>query len=315
MTLVSELELPAFDYTDASLRGERFHAAMAERARAGLAGAGAVRLHGARPRGRRVLPAHALGDLPGHEDRGDLRRHRGAAVRADEAQHPARQRRRPLASAQPRRTRRSRPRAVERYRPRDARVPGGADASDARRARRGADGEVRCDFVDAFAKPYPVAGDRVGDGRAAGGRAAAAPLVELDPEAVRRRAAWRARRTRSSRRSRSSTSTPRGSLRARRDGPARRPDVEADRRRRGGRAALRRRVHQPRLQHPRRRRRHDPEPDGARDPAARRTPRAVAAARRATRSSRAQRSRRRCATSRSRRSPRGSSPRRSSTAT
>ena len=30
MTLVSELELPVFDYTDASLRGERFHAAMAE---------------------------------------------------------------------------------------------------------------------------------------------------------------------------------------------------------------------------------------------------------------------------------------------
>ena len=29
MTLVSDLELPAFDYTDPSLRGERFHAAMA----------------------------------------------------------------------------------------------------------------------------------------------------------------------------------------------------------------------------------------------------------------------------------------------
>jgi cytochrome P450 len=30
MALVSELELPAFDYTDASMRGERFHAAMAQ---------------------------------------------------------------------------------------------------------------------------------------------------------------------------------------------------------------------------------------------------------------------------------------------
>ena len=30
MALVSELELPTFDYTDVSLRGERFHAAMAE---------------------------------------------------------------------------------------------------------------------------------------------------------------------------------------------------------------------------------------------------------------------------------------------
>ena len=30
MTLVSELELPAFDYTDPSLRGDSYHAAMAE---------------------------------------------------------------------------------------------------------------------------------------------------------------------------------------------------------------------------------------------------------------------------------------------
>ncbi|HEV3320351.1 MAG TPA: hypothetical protein VG053_11600, partial [Solirubrobacteraceae bacterium] len=30
MTLVSELELPGFDYTDPSLRGERFHEAMRE---------------------------------------------------------------------------------------------------------------------------------------------------------------------------------------------------------------------------------------------------------------------------------------------
>ncbi len=30
MALVSELELPAFDYTDPSMRGERFHAAMDE---------------------------------------------------------------------------------------------------------------------------------------------------------------------------------------------------------------------------------------------------------------------------------------------
>jgi len=29
MTLVSDLELRAFDHTDPSLRGERFHAAMA----------------------------------------------------------------------------------------------------------------------------------------------------------------------------------------------------------------------------------------------------------------------------------------------
>ena len=30
MTLVTDLELPSFDYTDPELRGERFHAAMRE---------------------------------------------------------------------------------------------------------------------------------------------------------------------------------------------------------------------------------------------------------------------------------------------
>ena len=38
MTLVSDLDLPDFDYTDPALRGERFHAAMAEvRARGWIA--------------------------------------------------------------------------------------------------------------------------------------------------------------------------------------------------------------------------------------------------------------------------------------
>ena len=72
-----ELELPTFDYTDPSMRGERFHAAMRRAALGGLARGGALRLHHARPRGGRVLPADALGDLPGDEDRGDLRRERG----------------------------------------------------------------------------------------------------------------------------------------------------------------------------------------------------------------------------------------------
>src|SRR5208282_3680725 len=71
-------------------------------ARAGLARPGAVRLHRPRPRGVRVLPAHEGGDLPRDEDRRDLRRRRGAAVRADRAQHPAGERPRPLAPAGPR---------------------------------------------------------------------------------------------------------------------------------------------------------------------------------------------------------------------
>src|ERR1700727_751469 len=35
MPLLSELDLPVFDYTDATLRGDRFHAAMAEVRRGG----------------------------------------------------------------------------------------------------------------------------------------------------------------------------------------------------------------------------------------------------------------------------------------
>ena len=68
---------------------------------------------------------------------------------------------------------------------------------------------VRCEFVEAFAKPYPSHGDRDGDGRAARGRAAAAPLVQLDPAAVRRDQHGHRDARASSRRSRSSTSTPR----------------------------------------------------------------------------------------------------------
>ena len=40
MTLVSELELPGFDYTDPSLRGERFHEAMGEVRAAGWLASG-----------------------------------------------------------------------------------------------------------------------------------------------------------------------------------------------------------------------------------------------------------------------------------
>ena len=80
MALVSELELPAFDHTDASMRGEHFHGEMARARAGGWLARGPVRIHDARQGVGRVLPAHPLGDLPWHEDRGDLRRDRGAAV-------------------------------------------------------------------------------------------------------------------------------------------------------------------------------------------------------------------------------------------
>ena len=69
MALVTELDLPAFDYTDAELRGQRFHEAMRElRAQGWLAAA---------PLGYFVLDREAGGfflrtrsaDVPGHEDR------------------------------------------------------------------------------------------------------------------------------------------------------------------------------------------------------------------------------------------------------
>ena len=83
------------------------------------------------------------------------------------------------------------PRAVERYRPAmrgflEQLLAQATRVAARRAARRRRRQDRRCEFVEAFAKPYPSLAIADGDGRAAGGRAAAAPLVELDPAAVRR---------------------------------------------------------------------------------------------------------------------------------
>src|SRR6202035_4069280 len=102
MALVSELELPAFDYTDASMRGDRFHRAMEEvRARGWLAEGpyGYIALD--RESAEFFLRTRAA-VLPGVENAEVIGGARGPAERADEAQHPARQRARPHPPAQPR---------------------------------------------------------------------------------------------------------------------------------------------------------------------------------------------------------------------
>ena len=272
MALVTELELPAFDYTDPSLRGSAFTRRWRElRPRAGWPRA--LRLRRPRPEVGRVLPAHPRGDLPGHEDRRDLRSDRGAAYRADAANilH--------VNGPDHSRLRSCKPVAL---------APGGRALPPGMRAfleglledpRRRAGGRRRdhLRFRGGLRQAVPLADDRHGDGRAARGRPASAPLVEPDPEAVRRgQHGDRKGEDRAggeefydyARRSCRPPPLPRG-----------RPDLEADRGRTGGREALRRRVHQPRLQHPRRWRRHDPEPARTFGPPARRKPRAVGALR------------------------------------
>ncbi len=172
----------------------------------------------------------------------------------------------------------------------------------------------RCEFVDAFAKPYPSLTIATVMGAPLDGRAEAARVVEPDPAPVRRaQPDARARGDRA--RLRGVLRVGRRADRAAQGRPRRRPDLDADRRRAGGRPALRRRVHEPRAERARRRRRHDPVAARPRHAPVRRAPRPVAAAGRATRSWRPRPSRRWCATSRSPRSPRGCCTRRSSTAT
>ena len=151
--LVGELELPAFDSTDESMRGDAFHAAMAAVRSEGWlaqspygymvldreAGEFFLRTKAAIFPGMKIAEIFGVGEGPLYEQMkhnilqvsgSDHARLRGLV-------NPALS-----------------PRAVERYRPamRDfldqlmKRAAGGAG---------GGSGEVRCEFVEAFAKPYP----------------------------------------------------------------------------------------------------------------------------------------------------------------
>jgi cytochrome P450 len=158
MTAVSELELPSFDHTDASMRGERFHAEMTrvrEQARdAGHdwlaqapfgymtldreAGEFFLRTRSAIFPGMKIAEIFGVTEGPLYEQ---MRRN---ILHVNGADHT---RLRSLVNPA------LSPRAVERYRPvmREFLEQLLADAVDD----AGGEGEVRCDFVESFAKPYP----------------------------------------------------------------------------------------------------------------------------------------------------------------
>jgi cytochrome P450 len=146
MTLVSELELPTFDYTDPSLRGERYHAAMAELRATGWLARGPwgymvldresaeffLRTRAATFPGMKIAEIFDVREGPLYEQMKRNILHVNGA-------HHARLRSliNPALS----------PRAVERYTPAMRAFLEqlwGAVAEDG-----------RCEFVEAFAKPYP----------------------------------------------------------------------------------------------------------------------------------------------------------------
>jgi cytochrome P450 len=154
MALVSELELPVFDYTDPSLRGERFHEAMAEvRAQGWLAeapfgymvldreaGEHFLRTRSAIFPGMKIAEIFGVTEGPLYEQmvRNILHVNGPDHARLRSLVNPS------LA-----------PRAVERYRPRMRGFLEGLLEDAVAASGAGAGEEVRCDFVEAFAKPYP----------------------------------------------------------------------------------------------------------------------------------------------------------------
>jgi cytochrome P450 len=151
---VSELELPLFDYTQETLSGERFHRAMAELRDQGWIAAGPfgayivldreaaeffLRTRSAIFPGMKIAEIFEVTEGPLYEQmkRNILHVNGPDHTRLRSLVNPALS-----------------PRAVERYRPQMRefleQLIGEAIAT------AGADGErVRCDFVEAFAKPYP----------------------------------------------------------------------------------------------------------------------------------------------------------------
>jgi cytochrome P450 len=160
MTLISELELPTFDHTDPEMRGERFHAAMAEvRSHGWLAqgpfgymtldresGEFFLRTRSAIFPGMKIAEIFGVSDGPLYEQmrRNILHLNGPDHTRLRSLVNPALS-----------------PRAVERYRPamRDflEQLLAQAIAASTASATNGAasEGIVRCEFVEAFAKPYP----------------------------------------------------------------------------------------------------------------------------------------------------------------
>jgi cytochrome P450 len=158
--LVSELELPAFDQTDLTVRGERFHEAMAELRSHGWlakqpfgymvldreAGEFFLRTRSAIFPGMKIAEIFEVAEGPLYEQmkRNILHVNGPDHTRLRGLVNPALS-----------------PRAVERYRPvmRDFLTEllerAIADSADAQENGGGPAREIHCDFVEAFAKPYP----------------------------------------------------------------------------------------------------------------------------------------------------------------
>jgi cytochrome P450 len=160
MPEVGELELGSFDYTDPEMRGERFHAAMAQaRAEGWLANAPFGYMTLDREAGEfflrtrsAIFPGMKIAEIFGVTEGPLYEQMRRNILHVNGADHT---RLRSLVNPA------LSPRAVERYRPvmRDflEQLFEQAIGSGARSAPNGVrpDGVVRCEFVEAFAKPYP----------------------------------------------------------------------------------------------------------------------------------------------------------------
>jgi cytochrome P450 len=160
MALVTELELPAFDHTDPSMRGDAFHRAMAEVRRSGWlaqapfgymtldreAGEFFLRTRSAIFPGMKIAEIFELEEGPLYEQ---MRRN---ILQVNGADHS---RLRSLVNPA------LSPRAVERYRPAMREFMEGllenAISASGTGSANGSSGPglVRCEFVEAFAKPYP----------------------------------------------------------------------------------------------------------------------------------------------------------------
>jgi cytochrome P450 len=152
MMLVSDLELPAFDYTDPSLRGERFHVAMNELRAEGWLAQGPfgyivldrdaaeffLRTRSATFPGMKIAEIFGVSDGPLYEQmlRNILHVNGPDHARLRSLVNPALS-----------------PRAVERYAP--AMRGFLTELFEQAVAASPEDAGVACEFVDAFAKPYP----------------------------------------------------------------------------------------------------------------------------------------------------------------
>ena len=152
MPLVTELELPAFDHTDPSMRGESFHSAMARARGAGWLAQGPfgymtldresgeffLRTRSAIFPGMKIAEIFGVTEGPLHEQmvRNILHVNGADHSRLRGLVNPALS-----------------PRAVERYRPEMRSFL--QDLLRDARARSPSADRIECDFVEAFARPYP----------------------------------------------------------------------------------------------------------------------------------------------------------------